>query len=361
MRLHTYTRRAGEALTASAIGNGGDIFSPYARVFWEVAQPDSGIGLRPGALPVLINFGDTVPHDCNLSETGCTAIGATGGDPGRDGMLGTSDDVDFHDGALPALQAAGVKVIQVYTGGTNRVCHWTSLMNKAGGVLAILSATMPDLDLVLPDLVLAACDTVDDVRLEVDADCPMSVVFVADAAGPYVLHPVDGADVSGQQTVTVHADADLSSDLVCEVRTMVGSVVYGRQDVVIPAVVPAPSGDTTPPVIVSATADPDELWPPNLRLHPIDLAVVLTDDQDPAPTWRIVSVASNQRVLFPRWFPDWVIREPHDVSLRAAHFWGWERAYTITIEAADASGNTSTATVRVTVPLPERRRGWWCW
>lgn len=49
--------------------------------------------------------------------------------------------------------------------------------------------------------------------------------------------------------------------------------------------------------------------------------------------------------------PDWVITGPLTVDLRAERSGkGSGRVYTITVECSDASGNTATKTVTVTVP-----------
>jgi hypothetical protein len=111
--------------------------------------------------------------------------------------------------------------------------------------------------------------------------------------------------------------------------------------------------DTTPPVIESATADPDVLWPPNHKMIPIHLAVVVTDECGPA-TWKILSVTSNEAVNAHgsgHTSPDWLIIGDHGLKLRAERSGnGTGRVYTITIQASDLSGNTSQASVTVTVP-----------
>ena len=111
--------------------------------------------------------------------------------------------------------------------------------------------------------------------------------------------------------------------------------------------------DTTPPVIQSLTASPDMLWPPNHKFVPVRLQVVSTDECGPA-TWRIISVSSNEAEEARgsgHTSPDWQIISNDTVLLRAERSGkGNGRLYTITVQATDLSGNTSQATVTVSVP-----------
>jgi len=62
-------------------GNGLDIPEAYTRIMYE-SYADSNIAWRTGAEKILVNFGDTVPHDCDLNEgvPGKTGTWTTGGD-----------------------------------------------------------------------------------------------------------------------------------------------------------------------------------------------------------------------------------------------------------------------------------------
>jgi hypothetical protein len=106
--------------------------------------------------------------------------------------------------------------------------------------------------------------------------------------------------------------------------------------------------DKTPPRILSIKAVPDVLWPANGKLVPVKLVVQAVDNCGPV-TSRISSVRSNEPPDASE--PDWVITGDLTLLLRAersAH--GHGRVYTITVQCSDASGNTSTGTVLVTVP-----------
>jgi hypothetical protein len=111
--------------------------------------------------------------------------------------------------------------------------------------------------------------------------------------------------------------------------------------------------DTTGPQIISATASPDSLFPPNHKMVAVTVTVVASDLVDPAPIVRIISVSSNQPVNGTGdgdTSPDWLITGALTLELRAERAPSQDRIYTITVEATDATGNTSTAEVTVRVP-----------
>ena len=108
--------------------------------------------------------------------------------------------------------------------------------------------------------------------------------------------------------------------------------------------------DTIPPQILSLTATPDLLWPPNHRMVPVTIAVQATDNCGPA-TSKIVAVTSNEPRSSLQGGPDWLITGDLSVDLRAARFVnGQERSYEIFVESKDAAGNSSLRSVTVAVP-----------
>ncbi|MHC4791328.1 MAG: HYR domain-containing protein [Planctomycetota bacterium] len=112
--------------------------------------------------------------------------------------------------------------------------------------------------------------------------------------------------------------------------------------------------DTTPPTINSVSADPSVLWPPNHKMVEVTVTVDSVDICDPAPVCNIVDVTSNEPINGlgdGDTEPDWEITADLTVNLRAERAGsGNGRIYTIYVECTDASGNTATATVEVTVP-----------
>jgi hypothetical protein len=115
--------------------------------------------------------------------------------------------------------------------------------------------------------------------------------------------------------------------------------------------------DTTPPVL-TLSLSPTALWPPNHKLHTVRAAITVVDICDAAPTVRLVSVTSDE--------PDngkgdgntagdivgaTTGEDDREFQLRAERSGGGDgRVYTVTYEARDASGNTTTGAATVTVP-----------
>jgi N-acetyl-beta-hexosaminidase len=111
--------------------------------------------------------------------------------------------------------------------------------------------------------------------------------------------------------------------------------------------------DTTPPEI-GVVVSPDMLWPANHKYVTVNAAVTVSD-LDPSPVVTLVSVESNE--------PDngeddgdtvndIVIVDDVTFDLRAERSGaGTGRIYTITYEATDWAGNSSTGSATVTVPL----------
>jgi hypothetical protein len=116
--------------------------------------------------------------------------------------------------------------------------------------------------------------------------------------------------------------------------------------------------DTTPPDIDTVTASPNLLWPPNHRMVHVTVNISAIDACDPAPSCQIISVTSNEPIDGlgdGDTSPDWIITGPFTVDLRAERSGtGTGRVYTITVQCTDHSGNSSTATVTVTVPHSRR-------
>ncbi len=111
--------------------------------------------------------------------------------------------------------------------------------------------------------------------------------------------------------------------------------------------------DTTPPNLhVGVT--PTTLWPPNHKMLRVDVTLSVSDNADPLPSVRLVSVTSNEPadgVGDGHQEPDIIVESDSVVWLRAERSGaGGGRVYTFEYEARDASGNTARATAEVRVP-----------
>jgi len=111
--------------------------------------------------------------------------------------------------------------------------------------------------------------------------------------------------------------------------------------------------DNTPPAL-TVTASPDRLWPPDHLYVTVTAATSVSDNADPNPAIKLVSVTSNEPDIglgdgdMPN---DIVIVNDHTFDLRAERSGtGSGRVYTITYQATDACGNNTVSTATVTVP-----------
>jgi len=110
------------AINALILGGGGDGPQDYSRIFYESVADSSNIGWGEG-VKIFINFGDNVPHDCNLNigtpscpdESSDTCqVWSTGGDPGRDEIIGTADDIVLLD-ALNQMKANNITLFEMHS------------------------------------------------------------------------------------------------------------------------------------------------------------------------------------------------------------------------------------------------------
>jgi len=111
--------------------------------------------------------------------------------------------------------------------------------------------------------------------------------------------------------------------------------------------------DTTAPTIVNIDGTPREvLWPNNHKMSDITVLVQATDAVDAHPTAKVISITSDQPVNDGGdgdTSPDWAITGDLTIQLRSERTSGIDRHYTITVEVKDASGNTSTGTLIISV------------
>ena len=115
--------------------------------------------------------------------------------------------------------------------------------------------------------------------------------------------------------------------------------------------------DTTPPTL-SLVPDPAVLWPPNHKLHEVEVVVIATDACDPDPTVTLSSLSSNE--------PDNGLGDGDTVDdiqqadvgtddreflLRAERSGtGSGRTYSAVYDAEDASGNSTAGLASIVVP-----------
>jgi hypothetical protein len=113
-----------KAIDGLALADGGDIPESYGRVMYE-SYTDPNIGWQPNAKRYLVIFGDSYPHDP---------------DPGRDGVLGTGDDLVLSN-VLSQLKVNNITMIFVGDPGgivdTALLSRWQDWAGKTAGGLSI--------------------------------------------------------------------------------------------------------------------------------------------------------------------------------------------------------------------------------
>ena len=104
----------------------------------------------------------------------------------------------------------------------------------------------------------------------------------------------------------------------------------------------------------TVSANPHDLGPPNHKLVPVSVSVSDADTCDPHPVCKITTITSNEPVEGTEKDeekPGWVMTGNLTVKLRAERAEKRKgRSYTLTVHCTDASGNSATQPVTVTVP-----------
>jgi hypothetical protein len=212
------------AIAGLALGSGGDGPQDYTRIFYE-SYADGCVNWRMGAEKVLLNFGDNVPHDCDLNEDvpGMMGTWSTGGDPGRDAIMGTPDDLDLQtvladmaDEEIKLLESHSTTYASVYweywtgiTGGHMFVTESGSWLDQVGDAIKESLAYVEDLHFEAQPGFEAwlTSEIVDGWKYdEIEVEITFTVPW-ATPAGDYsfVITAVDGeGNEYGDQEVLIH-------------------------------------------------------------------------------------------------------------------------------------------------------------
>jgi hypothetical protein len=117
-------------------------------------------------------------------------------------------------------------------------------------------------------------------------------------------------------------------------------------------------GDAEAPQL-SVTASPASLWPPNHKLIPVTVNAEVSDDQDPNPAVKLLSITCDDAcdpaldIVGAAYGTD-----DRQFDLRSERKGTSKngRTYTITYSATDASGNSTTSTTTVMVPHDQGKK-----
>ena len=154
-----------DAIDDLELGSGGDGPQDYTRIFYE-SYADPNIMWRSSADKILLNFGDNVPHDCNLNEGVPGKVGtySTGVDPGRNGFIGGGDDLDLQP-VLHTMATEGIKLLESHTTFSHSE-YWEYWTGITGGDVFITtggSAWLDDVSMAIKKSIA----WVDDLHFEV--------------------------------------------------------------------------------------------------------------------------------------------------------------------------------------------------
>jgi hypothetical protein len=119
---------------------------------------------------------------------------------------------------------------------------------------------------------------------------------------------------------------------------------------------PPPPSDTTAPTL-SVSLSPAVIFPPNDKLVAITATVNVSDDTDPNPAVRLVSITCNEAIDAAADITGAAFgTDDRQFSVRAGRAGQRKegRVYTVTYSATDAAGNQATATATVKIPHDQR-------
>ncbi|HWG90837.1 MAG TPA: choice-of-anchor P family protein [Candidatus Thermoplasmatota archaeon] len=118
------------AVNGMMLGWGADGPESYTRALYEATE---SVSWGAGRQKVLVMFADNVPHDEDWNGRN------TGGDPGRDAIAQTHDDLDFQT-VVASLAAADIEVVGVNSGGAGHMMIY--LAEATGGSHAFLESDL---------------------------------------------------------------------------------------------------------------------------------------------------------------------------------------------------------------------------
>jgi len=331
------------AINGLTLGGGGDGPQDYTRIFHESYADAANISYRSGSKKILVNFGDNVPHDCNLNEgvPGTTGVWTTGGDPGRDEVMNTSDDLDLQE-VLLNMSADGVILLECHTStsANDYWKHWTSI--TGGNVSITGSATMVDDACAAIEKALTV-PKVYDLHLEASSGFESWVSTV-----PATHDELDPGDVV-TFVETIHVPNGTAPGVYTFTVSAVDDkgVSYGDQNVTITV--------KEPLNVTEAYPSMDCLWPPNHKF--VDITILgVTDPDGDAVTITIMGITSDEPTATikgaggDKHAPDADGVGTDTASLRAERSGtGDGRVYEITFVASDGTAETE-GSVLVKVP-----------
>jgi hypothetical protein len=225
-------------------GYGADAPEAYARVIFE-SYSDTSIGWRTGARHILIILGDSVPHYENLNEgivgnsslPGWPGNYSTGGDPGRDGIMFTPDDI-YLPTALQAMAANQITLLYVkchsgaFPSDVANMMYWTYWTGITGGAAySISDASM--IPTAIEALVTGAAAHVNKLTLQVQEPSYTSwLTSVSPKEYDNIIVPAEGINETFTIVITVPSGTS-GGTYTFHITALADGADYGEQTVTI--------------------------------------------------------------------------------------------------------------------------------
>jgi hypothetical protein len=218
------------AILGLTLGNGYDGPQDYERIFYESYADSINIGYRPGAKRILINIGDCIPHDCNLSEGIDTGTFSTGSDPGRDEIMGTADDLDLQT-VLAGMATHGVNLLEVH-GSTNcgYLNYWQYWCSLTGGSFFLLT-NATQIPAAVESLIEEQALYIDSLTLV--EMTPGFEDWLTSLVPPYYLNITAPDTVYFTEEITVPVDTPCGNTYTFQISAIGDGASYGDEIVIV--------------------------------------------------------------------------------------------------------------------------------
>jgi hypothetical protein len=128
---------------------------------------DKSINWRSGSKKIAIMWLDNIPHDCDVyGLIGIEGI-TSGPDPGRDGVVGTADDLEFVK-TIEELKEHGYTLITLFSGITseNPFALWKAASRITGGDAFSFNISNPDVAGFIANIIAENLNKIDDLRVK---------------------------------------------------------------------------------------------------------------------------------------------------------------------------------------------------
>lgn len=238
-RITTDTDMVRAAINGLELGNGQDLPESYSRALYET-YADPSVGWRTGAKKIVIMFGDDIPHDPAY---------ATGIDPGRDGEVGTTDDLYFED-VVAGLKSHGITVLALHSGTNNK--PWLYMAEETGGIYHELThAEASQIPEAIASMVEAEVEKIGGLTLKAEAGYEDWVSFTPD-----MYTDVGGGETKSFEVTVTVPEGTRGGTYEFEIELIGDGTVLGTQTVII-TVPETPTPTPTSPLSPPPTKEPE--------------------------------------------------------------------------------------------------------